>query len=110
MSKSKGNILDPLEIIKQYGWSIEILFDKRSFFWQWWKYFSGKIRRFINSDLANNFGNLCQRVSAFTIKNCNSKIPENLVPKDDMKILNEYSKNLDIIRFEIDNQNINYYI
>ena len=30
--------------------------------------------------------------------------------KDDMKILNEYSKNLDIIRIEIDNQNINYYI
>ena len=27
-----------------------------------------------------------------------------------MKILNEYSKNLDIIRIEIDNQNINYYI
>jgi methionyl-tRNA synthetase len=27
----------------------------------------------INSDLANNFGNLCQRVTAFAIKNCNSE-------------------------------------
>ena len=29
---------------------------------------------------------------------------------DDIKILNEYSQNLDKLRSEIDNQNINYYI
>ena len=32
----------------------------------------------INSDLANNFGNLCQRVTAFAIKNCNSEVPKKL--------------------------------
>ena len=65
----------------------------------------------INSDLANNFGNLCQRVCAFAIRNCDSKIPEKIqFQNDDLKILNEYTQNLDKIRSEIDSQNINYYI
>jgi len=54
---------------------------------------------------------LCQRVCAFVIRNCDSKIPEKIQFKnDDLKILNEYTQNLDKIRSEIDNQNINYYI
>ena len=40
-----------------------------------------------------------------------SKIPEKIkFQNDDLKILNEYTQNLDKIRSEIDNQNINYYI
>ena len=35
-----------------------------------------KLESCINSDLANNYGNLCQRVTAFAEKNCNSKIPK----------------------------------
>ena len=37
-----------------------------------------KLEDCINSDLANNFGNLCQRVTAFAIKNCNGLIPKKL--------------------------------
>ena len=49
----------------------------------------------INSDLANNFGNLCQRVTAFAIKNCNSIIPEKIeFQKDEALILNKYKNNL----------------
>jgi methionyl-tRNA synthetase len=65
----------------------------------------------INSDLANNFGNLCQRVVAFTIKNCDGKIPKNIkFEKEDLKILNNFEKNINIIRDKIDNQDINFYI
>ena len=32
----------------------------------------------INSDLANNFGNLCQRTISFAAKNCNSQIPKEI--------------------------------
>ena len=35
MSKSKGNILDPLEIIKKYGLDpLRYYLNKRSFFWE----------------------------------------------------------------------------
>ena len=65
----------------------------------------------INSDLANNFGNLCQRVMTFAIKNCESKIPDEIkFQKDDLEILDKYKNNLDIIRKKIDDQNINFYI
>ena len=73
----------------------------------------GFIFTFINpNDLdANNFGNLCQRVTAFAIKNCNGKIPSEIeFQNDDLTILNKYNDNLDKIRLKIDEQNINFYI
>ena len=65
----------------------------------------------INSDLANNYGNLCQRVTAFAMKNCDGKIPAKIdFQPDDLKILNKFQENLDTIRSKINEQNINFYI
>ncbi len=110
MSKSKGNILDPLEIIKNYGLdSLRYYLLKEVSFGNDGNISEEKLENCINSDLANNFGNLCQRVLSFAEKNCSSTIPEHQFNEDDLNILSSIT-DLDKIRSFIDNQDINQYM
>ena len=112
MSKSKGNILDPIEIVNQYGIDpLRYYLIKEVSFGNDGNISQERLEDCINSDLANNFGNLCQRVTAFTINNFDSKIPSQIrFENEDLKILDNFKLNLDLIRKKIDNQDINFYI
>ena len=110
MSKSKGNILDPLEIINAYGLDpLRYYLLKEVSFGNDGNISEEKLENCINSDLANNFGNLCQRVLSFAEKNCSSLIPDHKYNDEDLEILKPLN-NLNKIRSFIDNQDINQYM
>ena len=112
MSKSKGNILDPLEIINKYGLDpLRYYLIKEVSFGNDGNISQDKLEDCINSDLANNYGNLCQRVISFTEKNLKLSIPNKIVfNDDDLKILNKFKNEHDNLIKYIDDQDINSYV
>jgi methionyl-tRNA synthetase len=112
MSKSLGNILDPLEIIDKYGIDqIRYYLVKEVSLGNDGNVSMENLKNCINNDLANNFGNLCQRVFSFIEKNCDSKLPrpDNL-ENEDIKLLDNLINKVPELIVDINNQNLNEYI
>ena len=112
MSKSRGNILDPIEIINKYGVDqLRYYLIKEVSLGNDGNVSLDSLKNCINNDLANNFGNLCQRVFSFVSKNCNSEIPPcNKFYKEDELILNNLIKKIPYLQNAMNNQDINIYI
>ena len=112
MSKSLGNILDPIEIINNYGIDqLRYYLIKEVSLGNDGSISMKNLKNCINNDLANNYGNLCQRVFSFIKKNTSNKIPnkKNLIDID-KKLLNNLKDNLPNLIKKINSQNLNEYI
>ena len=112
MSKSRGNILNPLEIIKTYG-----IDELRYYLMKEVPHGSDgsislkNLENCINSDLANNYGNLCQRVFSFIKNNCGNKVSKRKnISDSDKKLMEQTKKLTKDLRNEMDKQNLNNYI
>ena len=112
MSKSKGNILNPIEIINTYGIDqLRYYLIKEVSHGTDGNISLKNLESCINSDLANNYGNLCQRVFSFIKNNCESKVNKTKnITDSDKKLLNQTEAFTKDLRNEMNNQNLNNYI
>ena len=112
MSKSKGNILNPQEIIDKYGIDqLRYYLMKEVSHGSDGNISLANLENCINGDLANNFGNLCQRIFSFIKNNCNNTVVKSKNTSDSEKKLIDQTKNLtkDLRNF-MNNQDLNNYI
>jgi len=94
ISKSLGNAIDPREYVKKYGNDVvryylvrDIMFGKDGDFSE-----ENLVKR-LNSDLANDYGNLLHRTLAMVVKHFDSTIPGiGKLDGIDNAVLNEYEK------------------
>ena len=106
ISKSLGNIIDPFELVKKYGLDQvryfllrEVPFGNDGDFSH-----SAMISR-ANGELANDYGNLVQRVLSMIYKNCEEKIPiPNVFSAEDAEILDMTYMTLEHLRGKIEVQ------
>ncbi len=112
MSKSLGNILDPIEIIKKYGVDqLRYYLIKEVSLGNDGSISMENLKNCINNDLANNYGNLCQRVFSFIKKNCSNKIPQATdLSSSDLELLSQLKKDIPNLIALVDKQNLNEYI
>jgi len=76
MSKSLGNVIDPLELSDAFGVDqLRYFLLREVTFGQDGSYSAEAIVNRVNADLANSFGNLAQRTLSFIAKNCGGVLP-----------------------------------
>jgi methionyl-tRNA synthetase len=106
MSKSLGNVVAPADWVAQYGLdSVRFFLLREVPFGADGNYSHEAVVGRMNSDLANNLGNLAQRSLSMVAKNCDGKVP---TPADlqaaDQKLLAQANELLDLTRKAFDKQ------
>ena len=113
ISKSLGNVIDPVELVETYGVDptrfflmSEVTFGNDGDF------SDGKMIYKINANLANELGNLNQRIMTLVYKNCDGAVPVEIGPltDDDKQLLATAASLCQVTGEEISNQAIHKYV
>ncbi|MCZ4273092.1 methionine--tRNA ligase [Maritalea porphyrae] len=108
MSKSLGNVVDPFEIIDEFGVdAVRFFFLREINFGNDGDYGREKFINRCNADLANDFGNLAQRSLSMIGKNCEGKVPTpgDLKPED-IALLKSCKDAIQVARKAIDRNHV----
>ena len=110
ISKSTGNVIDPIDLTNRYGLDQvryfllrEVPFGNDGDFSH-----TAMVNR-MNGELANDFGNLAQRVLSMIAKNCDGQIPTpGAFDADDQALLGQAYGLLETVRALMDRQGFNH--
>lgn len=111
ISKSLGNAIDPVQLVATYGVDQLRYFLMREVpFGNDGDYSDAALIGRLNSDLANSYGNLAQRVLSFINKTCGGVVPAagELLPEDRVLLL-RCAEVMPQLRQHIDSQGIHRY-
>ena len=103
MSKSVGNVVDPLVLAERFGVDQLRYFLMREVpFGQDGSYSAEAIVNRVNAELANSFGNLAQRTLSMVYKNLDGVIPAPGEQREDVDLLSQVSAGVEELtrRFE----------
>lgn len=111
MSKSLGNTIDPLELNETFGTDVIRYYVLREVpFGQDGDFSRSSLIQRLNSDLANSFGNLAQRVLSFIHKNCEAKVqPLTNLLDADQEFLQEIPKRFGLMKEFMENLAVHRY-
>ncbi|MEJ0046578.1 MAG: methionine--tRNA ligase [Rhodospirillales bacterium] len=106
MSKSVGNVVDPLALVRRYGLDPVRFFLLREVpFGNDGDFSERALVARLNTELANDFGNLAQRSLSLIAKNCDGKLPARGEPtEDDAFMLEQAAALAGLLRSCIDRQ------
>ncbi len=106
ISKSLGNVIDPMELANRYGLDQVRYFMLREVpFGNDGDFSHTAMVNRMNGELANDFGNLAQRVLSMTAKNCDGIVPTpGALEAEDTALLGQCYGLLDAVRALIDRQ------
>ncbi len=106
ISKSLGNAIDPLELVDTYGRDqVRYLLLREVPFGNDGDFSHQAAIGRINGELANDLGNLAQRVLSMVAKNCGGSVPEpGPYNDDDRELLASCERLLDAVRSSMDAQ------
>ncbi len=113
ISKSLGNVIDPFDLVDKYGVDqIRYFLMREVPFGNDGDFSNSQLINRINSDLANGYGNLFQRVTSMIIKNCNAVIPirPNDFQDEDLKLINSIRNSLQNYRSLMDEQKFDQFL
>ncbi len=112
ISKSLGNVIDPIKLIDEFGVDYFRYFLMREIsFGSDGNYSRELFIQRINSELANNIGNLIQRTLAFIWKNCDGIIEKMPIDQEvDKNLLKNGYETLNKIENELNKQAIQHAI